>query len=101
MASAGRMEASVPSPGWKDAGSGDAAYNVPVVSKDALAGKHGEYDMVLASPPFGKKSSVDHRQRGGRVVERNARHQSRRFLGQHQQQATQLPAAHLQYPKRT
>jgi type I restriction-modification system DNA methylase subunit len=26
--------------------------------QDALAGKHGEYDIVLANPPFGKKSSV-------------------------------------------
>lgn len=31
---------------------------LPVITKDALAGKHGEYDMVLANPPFGKKSSV-------------------------------------------
>jgi len=31
---------------------------VPVTVKDALAGKQGEYDMVLANPPFGKKSSV-------------------------------------------
>ncbi len=31
---------------------------MPVVTKDALAGKHGEYDMVLANPPFGKRSSV-------------------------------------------
>ena len=23
-----------------------------------MAGKHGEYDIVLANPPFGKKSSV-------------------------------------------
>jgi len=36
----------------------DAAATLPVVTKDALAGKHGEYDMVLANPPFGKKSSV-------------------------------------------
>lgn len=41
-----------------DAGSGDPAYNVPVTVKDALTGKHGEYDIVLANPPFGKKSSV-------------------------------------------
>jgi type I restriction enzyme M protein len=26
--------------------------------KDALAGKHGEYEMVLTNPPFGKKSKV-------------------------------------------
>lgn len=33
--------------------------DLPVVGgKDALAAKHGEYDMVLANPPFGKKSSV-------------------------------------------
>jgi type I restriction enzyme M protein len=31
---------------------------LPVVTRDALSGKHGEYDMVLANPPFGKKSSV-------------------------------------------
>ena len=56
-----------------DAVSGDTAYkdgavgrvpsrgdseDLPVVTKDALAGKHGEYDIVLANPPFGKKSSV-------------------------------------------
>jgi type I restriction enzyme M protein len=41
-----------------DAASGDAAYNLPVVTKDALAGKHGEYEIFLANPPFGKKSSV-------------------------------------------
>ena len=29
-----------------------------MVTKDALAGKHGEYEIVLANPPFGKKSSV-------------------------------------------
>jgi type I restriction enzyme M protein len=32
--------------------------SLPVLTKDALAGKHGEYDIVLANPPFGKKSSV-------------------------------------------
>ena len=31
---------------------------LPVFTKDALAGKHGEFDIVLANPPFGKKSSV-------------------------------------------
>jgi len=36
----------------------DDAEEVPVAVKDALAGKHGEYDIVLANPPFGKKSSV-------------------------------------------
>ena len=29
-----------------------------MTTKDALAGKHGEYEVVLANPPFGKKSSV-------------------------------------------
>jgi type I restriction enzyme M protein len=39
--------------------SGDGAdSDMPVVTKDALAGKHGEYEIVLANPPFGKKSSV-------------------------------------------
>ena len=37
---------------------GESEADVPVVTKDALAGKHGEYDVVLANPPFGKKSSV-------------------------------------------
>ncbi len=37
---------------------GDSESELPVVTKDALAGKHGEYNMVLANPPFGKKSSV-------------------------------------------
>jgi len=38
---------------------GDAdAKELPVTTKDGLSGKHGEYDMVLANPPFGKKSSV-------------------------------------------
>ena len=31
---------------------------LPVVTRDALGGKHGEYHVVLANPPFGKKSSV-------------------------------------------
>jgi len=37
---------------------GESDAELPVVTRDALAGKHGEYDMVLANPPFGKKSSV-------------------------------------------
>ena len=36
----------------------DGSATLPVVTKDALAGKHGEYEIVLANPPFGKKSSV-------------------------------------------
>jgi type I restriction enzyme M protein len=32
--------------------------DVPILVKDALAAKHGEYEIVLANPPFGKKSSV-------------------------------------------
>ena len=39
-------------------GIGSDATHVPVMVKDALAGKHGEYEMVLTNPPFGKKSSV-------------------------------------------
>ena len=37
---------------------GESEEDLPVVTKDALAGKHGEYVIVLANPPFGKKSSV-------------------------------------------
>jgi len=46
------------SPSEASAKEGDALANLPVMTKDALSGKHGEYDMVLANPPFGKKSSV-------------------------------------------
>jgi type I restriction enzyme M protein len=50
--------------GIGDSGSGqeregpEGLFTLPVVTKDALAGEHGEYDLVLANPPFGKKSSV-------------------------------------------
>ena len=37
---------------------GDPDAEVPVKVQDGLAGKHGEYEMVLTNPPFGKKSSV-------------------------------------------
>ncbi len=37
---------------------GDPNAPVPVLVKDALGAKHGEYEMVLTNPPFGKKSSV-------------------------------------------
>ncbi len=37
---------------------GDGSGALPVTVRDALAGKHGEYDVVLTNPPFGKKSSV-------------------------------------------
>jgi type I restriction enzyme M protein len=39
-----------------DCGLGEIA--LPVITRDALSGKHSEYDLVLANPPFGKKSSV-------------------------------------------
>jgi type I restriction enzyme M protein len=38
-------------------GIGGANGDIPI-SDAALAGKHGEYEIVLANPPFGKKSSV-------------------------------------------
>jgi type I restriction enzyme M protein len=37
---------------------GNGSDEVPVLVRDALAGKHGEYDLVMTNPPFGKKSSV-------------------------------------------
>jgi len=36
----------------------DGTDEVPIQVRDALAGKHGEYDLVMTNPPFGKKSSV-------------------------------------------
>jgi hypothetical protein len=44
--------------GPESGGSATSLDELPVVTKDALAGKHGEYEIVLANPPFGKKSSV-------------------------------------------
>jgi len=41
-----------------DGRNGESEEELPVVTKDALAGKHGEYEIVLANPPFGKKCSV-------------------------------------------
>lgn len=32
--------------------------NLPIQTRDALADKHGEYDVILTNPPFGRKSSV-------------------------------------------
>jgi len=39
-------------------GTESATDKLPITTKDALIGKHGEYDIVLTNPPFGKKSSV-------------------------------------------
>ncbi len=72
---------------------------LPVVTKDALAGKHGEYEIVLANPPFGKKSSVTIVNEAGEHVQGIAHHQPRRFLGEHEQQAAQFPPAHLHHPQ--
>ena len=45
--------------GEPDSGAGVSPTNeLPITVRDALAGKHGEFEMVLANPPFGKKSSV-------------------------------------------
>ena len=44
--------------GGSEVGGPSSTNIVPVSVRDALAGKHGEYDVVLANPPFGKKSSV-------------------------------------------
>ena len=37
---------------------GETDAELPVLVRDALDGKHGEYDLVVANPPIGKKSSV-------------------------------------------
>ncbi|MBX7132751.1 MAG: type I restriction-modification system subunit M [Fimbriimonadaceae bacterium] len=36
----------------------ESSSRMPVETRDALSGRHGEYDMVLTNPPFGRKSSV-------------------------------------------
>lgn len=37
---------------------GLAENQLPIQTQDALAAKHGEYDVILSNPPFGRKSSV-------------------------------------------
>ncbi|SRR5260221_10047928 len=37
---------------------GDSNSPVPVLVKDALGAKHGEYDVIVTNPSFGKKSGV-------------------------------------------
>ncbi|MCK7499988.1 MAG: N-6 DNA methylase [Comamonadaceae bacterium] len=69
--------------------------SVPVKVADALAADPGErFDVVLANPPFGKKSSTDDRRRGRQDLHREGHRRARRLLGHHQQQAAQLRAAH-------
>jgi type I restriction enzyme M protein len=43
-------------------GIGSDATHVPVMVKDALAGKHGEYEMVLTNPPIRKEEQRHDRQ---------------------------------------
>jgi hypothetical protein len=50
-----------------------------VEDRHGLGGKHGEYEIVLANPPCGKKSSDHHRQRSGRDLQGVAHHQPRRL----------------------
>ena len=84
-----------------EAGIGNDESTFPVTTQDALAGKHGEYDMVLANPPFGKKEQRDDYWRRRREIDGIAHHQSRRFLGHHQQQTAQLFTAHFHHSKTT
>jgi type I restriction enzyme M protein len=72
---------------------GDDAY-VPILVKDALGAKHGEYEMVLTNPAFGKKSSVTIVNEVGRG-KAIADYQSGRFLGYDQQQTVKLSPARL------
>ena len=44
--------------GGSEADGAAGTNEMPIQVRDALAGKHGEYDLVLTNPPFGKKSSV-------------------------------------------
>ena len=44
--------------GGSEADGASGTDEVPIQVRDALAGKHGEYDLVTTNPPFGKKSSV-------------------------------------------
>jgi len=40
------------------AGSTTVPDALPITVRDALASKHGEYDVIITNPPFGRKSSV-------------------------------------------
>jgi type I restriction enzyme M protein len=48
----------------------DGTDEVPVLVRDALAGKHGEYDLVMTNPPFSKKSSVTFVIQSGDLIHR-------------------------------
>src|SRR5437868_9504862 len=76
-------------------GIGSDATHVPVMVKDALAGKHGEYEMVLTNPPFGKKSSVTIVNEAGDEEKQTLIVHPRRLLGHHEQQTAQLPSARI------
>ncbi len=69
--------------------------SVPIVVADALAADPGErFDVVLANPPFGKKSSTMITGAEGQGNDREGRDRARRLLGHHVEQAAQLCAAH-------
>ena len=76
---------------------GESDAELPVVTKDALAGKHGEYEIVLANPPFGKKSSVTIVNDAGETSKESLIINRDDFWAStsNKQQAAQLPAAYL------
>ena len=56
-----------------------------LATNDALAGKHGEYELVLTNPPFGKKSSVTIVKDSGEMSKESLI-KPRRFVGLDEQQ---------------
>jgi type I restriction enzyme M protein len=82
-------------------GIGSDAAHVPVQVKDALAGKHGEYELVLTNPPFGKKSSVTIVNEAGETSKESLIINRDDFLGDHLEQTAQLSPARLHDPEAT
>ena len=73
----------------------DDRASVPVQVRDALSGKHGEYDNPRESAVRQEEQRDDHVRRR-RGLARDADDPPRRLLGDDVEQAAQLRAAHLQ-----
>ena len=76
-------------------GGDDPDATPPIDVRDALLAEPSEkVDLVLANPPFGKKSSITIIGEDGSASQRSATICPSRLLGYDSQQAAQLPSAH-------
>ncbi len=69
-------------------GSGDLNAPAPITVADSLLSEpHEKLDLVLANPPFGRKSSVTVIGENGSASAATGTHQPQRLLGNHLEQA--------------